>query len=147
MLFELIGIDLTDRKREAKRQVNTAAEAARQQFITPGDGQSQEYALTEAEARAYKAAGYPTPFDDEAYPMLHAEMLAQEDAGAIGLGSQIEIDAAAHFVTDATIVTADLWIAAAKEIKRLRRSATIKIEAATTYAAIYEAAQITWPTP
>lgn len=150
MRFDLDGPTLSVRKAEAKIVVDTAAEVARLTFITPGAGQSQEYKLTEDQARAYKAAGYPTPFDTTAqttYDMVHAEMLAQADAGLITLSNQTEIDTAAHDITDEIVAEATAWRAAAKTIKRLRRGAKLTIDAATTFAEIHAALQITWPTP
>lgn len=147
MQFDLVGISLADRQAQALIQVDTEAEAVRLLFITGGAGQSQEYRKTEEEARAYVAGSYPTPFDNAAYSMLHAEMLALADAGLITLSNQAQIDAAAADVADSVIAEANTWIAVAKIIKRKRRGAKLTIGAATTFAQIHAALQITWPAP
>lgn len=145
--LSLTGVTLADRKAAALVQVDREAEAARLLWITDGSGQAQEYRKTEEQARAYVAASYPTPFSTTTYPMIHAEMLAKADAGLITLSTQSEIDAAAADVADEIIAEADAWLAAAKTIKRYRRRAKLQIEAATTFAQIHAALQITWPTP
>lgn len=146
------GVPLATLKARAKAFVDTAAENARLLYLTPGAGQAQEYTKTETQARAYKAAGYPTPFDTTAqnstYPFVHAEMLAKADAGLITLSNQTEIDSAAESVTDEIIAEADAYVAAGKTIKRLRREAKIKIDLATTPGQIRSALiGIAWPSP
>lgn len=145
--FSLTGVSLADRKAAAIVQVDAEAEAARLLWITDGAGQAQEYRKTEDQARAYKAAGYPTPFNATTYPMIDAEIQAKADAGLITLSTQAEIDSAAHTATDEIIAEADDWLAAARTIKRYRRRAKLRIDAATTFAQIHAALQITWPTP
>lgn len=147
MRFDTGGPSLSLLKQRAKAKVDTEAEAARNAFITPGSGQALEYMKAEAEARAYKTAGYPTPFNPDAYPMIYAEMLAQADVGAVNLNTQTTINAAAVTVTDTIIREADDWMVGSRQIRRLRRSAKAAIDAATTAAQIYDASIVVWPIP
>lgn len=127
-----LGRPLADQKAAAMVAVDTAAEAARLRYITPGAGQALEYVATETEARAYGAAVSPVAAD---YPYLAAEVAAQ--GGAVSMAD----------VAAAVIAQADAWRPAGALIKELRRGAKIAIAAATTPAGIAAAAQVTWPTP
>ena len=111
-------------------QVDAAAGAARMRWITYAPGQDMEYMATEAEARRYVAAGTGTPAE---YPMLWAE------AQAIGSTATLATVAAE------VIALTDAWTAAGAEIKRLRRTAKLAIEAATSPAEIEAATAVTWP--
>lgn len=148
-----LAAPLADRKAEAIARVDTEAEAARMLFITGGAGQSQEYRLTEEQALAYVAASYPTPFgttfQTTTYAFVYAEMQALNDADptTYPMTTQGEIDALAETVADAIVAESAAWRTAAASIKRLRRAAKLVIDAATTHAEVYDAMQITWPTP
>lgn len=152
MRFDLTSGTLSAAKDAAYLKVDREAEAARLLYITNGSGQSQEYRLTEEQARAYKGTSYATPFDSAKqalYPMVYAEMQAANDAEPITypMTTQGEINTLAVTITDQIIAEADAWKTAASAIKRLRRGAKRKIAIATTIAQVYAATQITWPSP
>jgi hypothetical protein len=126
--------ELAAAKATASAEIDADAEAARLRFITPGAGQSLEYAATEAEARAFVAAGGTG--EPEAYPWLNAERLA---AGGTATVAQ---------VAQQVLALADAWRASGAEIKRIRRAAKLQVEAATTIAAVRAAlAGTDWPQP
>ena len=126
--------ELAAAKATASAEVDGQAEATRLRFITPGAGQSLEYAATEAEARAFMAAGGAGA--PEAYPWLNAERLA-----AGGSASLAE-------VAQQVLALADAWHATGAEIKRIRRAAKLQVEAAATIAAVRAAVAGTdWPLP
>lgn len=137
MRFDL-GPSLEEAKAAAIARVDAAAEKARLRYLTPGAGQALEYQQTEAEARAYRAAGYPA-FDPELYPFIEAE----RQALLIATGTLPDAAATA----DEVIAQADAWRQAGSAIKELRRAAKLKIEQATTHAEIRAAEQIAWPSP
>lgn len=116
-------------KAAAAARVDRQAEAARAAWLTPGAGQAMEYLSTEAEARRFVASGGAGD-----YPFLAAELQAK------GTGTLAEIAAE-------VIALADAWTAAGAEIKRLRRSAKMAIEAAETHEAVAAAAAVAWPLP
>lgn len=126
--------ELAAAKAAAAAKIDADAEAARLRLITPGAGQSLEYAATEAEARAFVAAGGTG--EPEAYPWLNAERLA---AGGTATVAQ---------VAQQVLALADAWHATGAEIKRIRRSAKLQVEAAATIFAVRVAvAIIDWPQP
>lgn len=137
MLFSLAP-PLAEAKAAAIARVDAAAESARLQYLTPGAGQALEYQQTEAEARAYRAAGYPA-FVAADYPFLEAE----RQAVLAATGTLPDPQA----VADEVIAQADAWRQAGSAIKELRRAAKLKIEQATTHAEIRAAEQIAWPSP
>ena len=113
--------ELAAAKVEAAAQVDTAAEAARLLFITPGSGQSMEYVATEAEARAFVAAPTENPAD---WPWLNAERLAS--------GGTMTVAQIAQQVLE----MANAWRSVGAEIKRTRRAAKVAIESAATIGAV-----------
>lgn len=125
-------------RRKAHAMVDTAAETARQAFLTPGAGQAMEYEATRREAAA--AEDDPAdPLDAAKYPMLEAERLALDAVGQTE--SLIDIAAGVRLSSEA-------WSAAGSAIKRVRREAKLKIDAAMTAAeirAILDA--VAWPEP
>ena len=126
--------ELAAAKAAAAIEIDAQAEAARLRFITPGAGQSLEYAATEAEARAFVAAGAAGA--PEAYPWLNAERLAT--GGGATLAE----------VAQQVLALADAWRASGAEIKRIRRAAKLQVEAAVTIAAVRAAlAGTDWPQP
>ena len=138
MRFDL-GPSLAGVKQQLLAQVDAEAETARLRFITPGAGQALEYEATERQARAYLAAGSPEPFEPAVYPFIEAER--QAVFTAIGtLPSPADIVAS-------VIDSAEAWMTIGAEIKRLRRSAKIAIEAAETTQAARAAAVVAWPAP
>jgi hypothetical protein len=73
----------------ARARIDAAAETVRAQYLTSAPLQSITYLSKEADARAYAAAGYPTPFDALAYPYVVAEMRAAADATATAAADRI----------------------------------------------------------
>jgi hypothetical protein len=125
--------ELAAAKAAAAAEIDTAAEAARLLFITPGAGQSLEYAATEAEARAYLAAPTNNPTD---WPWLNAERLAS--------GGTMTVAQVAQQV----LALATAWRGVGAEIKRIRRAAKVAIESAATIHAVRGVvATVEWPVP
>jgi hypothetical protein len=125
--------ELAEAKAQALREVDAAAEAARLRFITPGAGQSLEYAATEAEAREYIAR--PTN-DPEDWPWLNAERVAAGGTSTILQVAQQVLEMAAA------------WRSVGSEIKRTRRTAKIAIESATSVLSVREVVSaLDWPSP
>ncbi len=122
--------DLERIRKEALVQVDTEAEQGRLRYLTSGTGQALEYQASEADARAFIANGG----DLTNYPFLKAEIDALGDSDPVAVATTV-------------IAQADAWRMAGSEIKRLRREAKLKINAATTPAEIYDAKTISWPTP
>ena len=123
-------------------QIDTAAETARLQFLTPGSGQSLEYEATNteaAEAMALLALTPPGALDPSSFPWLVAEQEALASVGQV---------LALADVVRGVAATAAGWDLAGATIKRIRREAKLKVGAATTAADV--AAIVTglaWPTP
>lgn len=133
-----LGQPLEAVRAAALAEVDAAAEAARRQFLTPGAAQALEYTATEAEARAYAAAGMPAAVAAGTYPFLEAELAALQAVG---------VAAALGEVAASVLHQAEAWRQAGAAIKALRRAAKLRIEAAGSVAAIRAAAQVTWPAP
>lgn len=124
-------------KAQAVREIDTVAEVARLRFITQGAGQALEYNQTELEAKRWVDATQPELAD---YPFLKAEV----DAIAATTGQTPDPGAVAGNVIQQTAA----WQAAGAEIKRIRRTAKMRIEAATSAAEVEAAlANIVWPEP
>jgi hypothetical protein len=132
-----LGPQLPALKTQLLAQVDAAAEAARQRFLTPGAGQALEYQATETEAHDYAAAGYPT-FDAALWPFLAAELAALAEAGQ---------PSTAEAVADQVLAQSTAWRAVGAAIKQLRRTAKLAIAAAETATAARAAAVVTWPQP
>jgi hypothetical protein len=111
----------------AQVAVDDAAEARRQDFLTPGAGQALEYQQSRAEAVAALAA--PEPLDPAAYPMLAAEQAALAAAGVAPLPS---LRAVAESVRQAD----ERWTAIGAAIKEVRRAAKLALAAAPTEARV-----------
>lgn len=147
-LREAQPADRLDRvKREAKAAVDDRAEAARRQYLTPGDGQALEYRQTQREALdavAVLDGGGAIAAAD--YPMIEAERAARADAGLTqDDGSAWTIEAVAQEIAAQEIAA---WIAAGAEIKRTRRAAKLQIDQAADEAGVQAILDgLTWPTP
>lgn len=125
---EEAAAQLDQARKEAILQIDTAAERAREQFMTPGAGQALTYQRKLEEARAY-ANDAPGPF-----PLLEASV------GSDGA------DVAAVAAT--VLATADAWSVVAAQIEGQRLRAKRAVAAAETHAAIVaELAALTWPSP
>jgi hypothetical protein len=115
--------------REAvKAAIDTAAEAARCRFITPGAGQSMVYLEKRAEAERYVASGGTGD-----YPILSASVgiEAENLAGVVAL----------------VRATAAGWTALAATIETRRLGAKKAVDQAEAWEAIEAAAAIGWPAP
>lgn len=104
--------------------IDDAAEATRQQFITPGAGQAMTYLRKEAEAHAYVAdSGAPTPF-------LTAEATARGITVA-ALAAEVIARAAA-------------WTTIGPKIEAARMGAKEAVKDAANIADMHAAAQVDW---
>ena len=118
-------------KATAISKVDRAAEAARLRFITQGAGQALEYEATASEAIAANSA--PDP--------LEAERAAQQAAGVTPAPTL-------RGVTARVIAERSNWLTAGAAVKRARREAKLKIDAAETVARVEDIlAELTWPAP
>lgn len=102
---------LAEAQSAALAAIDSAAGVARARYITVTAGQEATYMLKEAQARAYKAAGYPSS-TVAAYPMVEAEATAIN--GAVPTAAQIQAAA------DGIIAQADAWIIKAAQIEQAR---------------------------
>ncbi len=146
------------------REIDLAAEAARQQFVTPGDGMAAVYrqkllagrddgvaSSHVATAYVYRAAAALR----EAYLLALAAEVARFEADATpnpanyplmnGRATRLGVPLAG--VAEEWRAKADAWIAAASEIEDLREGAKEAIAAANTEGEVIAAMQVTWPTP
>lgn len=110
----------------ALTSIDAEAGAARARYITVAAGQEATYMLKEAQARSYKAAGYPTASVSD-YPMVDAEAMAMH--GAAPTAAQIKTAA------DGIIAQADAWITKAALIERARIAGKRAVSAAVDVAA------------
>lgn len=116
-------------------EIDRRAEAARQTWITKGDGQAIEYQQTLDEARTVKKT--PSAKSDD-FPMVAAEARARTDAG---------MPTTLRQAADAIVDAAATWTAAAAEIKTARRLAKMRIGAATSTLEIAQILRsVTYPT-
>lgn len=130
--------DLAAFKVAASAQIDAAAEAARQRFISPGAGQALEYEATAADASRALAMATETDLKDADYPWLAAERDALTASGQTF--TLLEVAAMAQ-------ATTAQWAAAGSAIKRIRRTAKIKVDAAATLDGVHSALDgISWPT-
>lgn len=124
----------------AKAKIDADAEACRHLWITPGAGQAVEYRMSAAEADAYMAAyvagGNIHP--DGEWPILRAESAALHDTSS-----------PPTYVRAATLIQArrDDGEFALANIKRLRRTAKMAADSASTVLAINETTNVAWPEP
>lgn len=117
--------DLAQAKLQAEREVDQRAEAARLRWITAGYGQMLEYQATEREAERLRDAGWIGAAS--AYPFLVAEQDALADVGSVMTLRQ---------VAEAVLAEAAGWATVGAAIKRIRRSAKLRIGAAASVAQI-----------
>jgi hypothetical protein len=129
------AVDLNRLRLDAMERVDKDAERARMRFLTSGAGQMIEYQETEADARAY--LNDPT-IPIESLPFLKAEVDALDETG---------VQATALAVAESIADTAAGWRQIGADIKRLRRTAKLAIESASTAQEITAAVNIDWPTP
>lgn len=99
-------------KIKAKVVVDDVAGQARKKYLTTADGQEMTYLKKEADAEAFKAAGYPE-VDIADYPWINAEAIAQEDTG--------------QEVADAILAQRDAWITIGAKIEEERMKGKVQI--------------------
>lgn len=136
------GTTLEKFRAEMIAEVDRAAEACRQRFITVGFGQAMSYLTKAAEAQdcaaKYAAGTYSAqnPPPAGTYPILESEV----GAGLTG--------ADAKAVADAVLAKRALWIGIDAQINGLRMAGKRDIAAAADVLAIRAiAAAIAWPSP
>lgn len=116
---------------DALVMIDRQAEAARLQFITPGEGQAWTYQRKEREAEAFLAADDPDPAD---YPVLSACIP----------GDGADLAAVAQTV----LAARDEWLQVGAVIEGIRRAAKVEIAAAADAAAIQTIMDgLAWPAP
>jgi hypothetical protein len=126
-----------DLRNAALANVDAMAEGARLLWITGGAGQAAEYEATWQDAVA--AAAAPDPLDPAQFPWLTAEVDALADAG--------QTVSLRDIVTQVQQLRT-AWTAAGSQIKRLRRSAKLRLAAAQTADEISAImAGLNWPRP
>lgn len=118
----LTSAEVTQHKTSLINEVNTAAENARNRYITPGSGQAMTYQEKVSEARAYQTATNPTATD---YPVLNAE--------ATATGNTISAQATA------VLSTYSQWKQLAAQIEGERQSGNAKIQATSGTTAVADA--------
>lgn len=116
------------RKAEAKAQVDMAAEAARQRFITSGAGQAMVYQQKVAEARAFQAGGTGS------FPHLTAE---------VGITAATAAEVAA-----VVLAMEAAWLGISAAIEATRLAAKRDLAAAGDLAEVEAVlADLEWPEP
>ncbi|MHB0973969.1 MAG: hypothetical protein ACYC0P_06980 [Thiobacillus sp.] len=104
-------VTLAEAQTSALAAIDAEAGKSRARYITVTPGQEATYMLKEAQARSYKAAGYPAASVAD-YPMVDAEAKAM--SGDAPSAEQTKTAA------DGIIAQADAWIAKAAQIERAR---------------------------
>ena len=132
------GPGLAEVKAWALAEIDRQAEEARLRHLTPGAGQALEYQRTYEEAlRAADVLAQQGPLDPLQYPMLKAELDARVAAG--------QTVTLADVVND-VLALAYQWSQVGAQIKRIRREAKLRVEAAATVAEVKAIVQgIVWP--
>jgi hypothetical protein len=108
---------LPEAQKEQIDLVNTKAGETRTKYVTNIPFQEAAYQAKEADVRRYKDNGYPS--DLTLYPFVAAEV------DATGLS--------ATQAANDVIIQADQWLRLNAEIERLRRKASVLIEAETDW--------------
>ena len=119
-----------------KLRVDREAEAVRKPLVTPGDGQVLEYVWTALEA--LDADKVADPLDPADFPMLEAERLAQIDAGLP--------DPTLRGVVSVVLAEYAAWKNLGADIKRVRRTAKLRLDQASSPAEARQIASPDWPT-
>lgn len=133
----LDAADLAAGKYAARAMLAAGAEAARQQYITPGDGKAAVYRQKREEAAAWQAivdaAGTPVPAD---YPFLKARA-ERLNAGAPDYQA----------VADEWNAKAAAWLVAGPAIEDVYEAAVEAVDTAADLAAVCAATRVSWPGP
>jgi hypothetical protein len=127
--------DLADAVSAALTTIDAGAEAARQAFLTAGEGQLWTYQTKAAEAEAVLVlAAQGGPPEEGAYPYLSAE---------VGVTAPTLVD-----VAEVVSAAARTWHAAAATIEATRMAAKGAVRAATSAEGIPAIlATLSWPAP
>lgn len=115
-------------KQQLKASIDAAAEAERQKYLTPGEGQAMTYQEKSKEVAAYRADPAPQESD---YPFLMA---------GIGVNGSTLVEVV-KTVEDRRAA----WVTLGAGIERARELAKLAVDEATTEAAARAAADVTWP--
>lgn len=119
--------------------IDTLAEQARMQFLTPGAGQMMEYQATANEAAKLLALPDPSVGRDADFPWLSAEKQALHLVG-------VEVSLVAVATTVNQVMSG--WAAAGSAIKLTRRGAKLRVYAASNTGVIHDIlAGLVWPAP
>jgi hypothetical protein len=110
--------------------IDQQAGITRLKYITDVPGQAETYTAKNADAAAYKAAGYPSASIAN-YPWVQAEAIAIN--GATPTTAQIQAAA------DGIIATAAAWVAKGASIEQARRAGKVAVGATSTVAAAQSA--------
>lgn len=102
-------------------EIDTAAEQARQRYITAGEGQAMVYREKADQARGYAEAGY----GDTVPGLVQAEADATGDT--------------ARAAADAILATRVTWLDKATTVERIRRTAKVAVRAASDVETVWAA--------
>lgn len=108
------SINAIDFEKElAKNTIDEVAGVARKKYLTTSDGQAMTYLKKEADAEAFKAAGYPE-VDINDYPWIQAESVAQNDTG--------------QQATDMILAQRDAWLVVGVAIEEARMQGKVQVD-------------------
>lgn len=116
--------DLSTLRAEALGAIDDLAERVRLRYLTPGTGQTQIYTDKMAQAKAWQAATANERRDLTKWPLLEAEVDANELAPAAAVTRILQ--------------AANAWQAAASKIERVRLRAKRLLDEATTHEQILQ---------
>ena len=117
-------------KAALKISIDAAAEAERQKYLTPGEGQAMTYQEKAREVEAYRAATNP---QDSDYPFLMA---------GIGVNGETLAD-----VVDTVEARRDLWVRLGSAIEQKRELAKLAVDQSTSEDEARTATIVDWPVP
>lgn len=118
-------INLAPLRAATAAEIDRAAGETAVRYITNRPGQEATYLRKAEQAKAHKAAAYPS--DLTAYPLIACELEAMRITAPTATAAQ---------ATDYILATEAIWNIKAAEIERARRIGKEKVRAATTDPAI-----------
>lgn len=128
-----LGRSLEEARAAALSEIGVAADEQRLRHVPGGPGRVIESMASEAEARAYRDAGYPVPLDADAWPLIEDERDARGGT--------------ARQAADRILLAGRRLRRALAAISTADRRARQRIVVAATHAEIRAALLVTWPTP
>lgn len=132
------AVDLGLYKIAASAQVDAAAETARLLYLTPGSGQALEYQQTQEDAVRALAQDPNATLAASDYPWLASEQAALHQVGQ---------DVTLRQVAQAVLEQTQAWATIGTQIKTMRRTTKLRIDAAKTFAEVQSALDaVKWPT-